>query len=129
MSEATIRVSTAAPEADLSAAVWPGLTSVTYPRVETPLQIEQADAHIARLERLRGMRPGCVDIQPVVESTRGVARVSDIAASSRRVHTLSVGPALTLEVGEDALGYARGECELHARALGLVPLDAFLPHD
>lgn len=131
MSDAKIqvRISAATPEADLSSAVWPGVESITYPRVETPLQVEQADVCIARLERLRGIRPGRVEIRPVIESARGVTRVCEISASSRRVHTLAVGPALTLEVGEDALGYARAECELHARARGIMPLDAFLPHD
>jgi hypothetical protein len=42
---------------------------------------------------------------------------------------MGVGPGLTLEIGDDALEYARAECELHARALGIMPLDPFLPHD
>ncbi len=131
MAEASIhvRISAATPEADLAAAIWPGVVSVAYSRVESAWQVEQVEAQLTRLERRRGIRPGRVNIQPVIESTRGVVRAADIAASSSRVRTLEVGPAITLEVGEDALGYARSECELHARALGVVPLDPFTPHD
>ena len=131
MSEASIqiRISAATPEADLAAAIWPGVTTVTYPRVESPRQISLADACIARLERLRGIRPGHVRIQPVVVSVRGVTRVAEISSASPRVDRVALGPALSLELSEDSLGYARGECELHARAHDVVFLDPFLPHD
>jgi citrate lyase subunit beta / citryl-CoA lyase len=131
MSDASIqvRISAATPEADLAAAVWPGVTSVIYPRVESALQIQLAEARLDRLERLRGMRPGHVRIQPSIESSRGVTDADKIVSSSPRVDRLAVGPAITLELGEDSLGYARGECELHARAQRVVFLDPFAPYD
>jgi citrate lyase subunit beta/citryl-CoA lyase len=131
VSEATIhvRISAASPEADLAAAVWPGVASVIYPRVETARQIEEADACVARLERLRGIRPGSIEIQPLIESTRGVTHAPGIASSSPRIGAMGLGPAITLEVGDEALNYARSECELHSRACGIVPLDPFVPHD
>jgi citrate lyase subunit beta/citryl-CoA lyase len=129
VSEVGVRISAATPEADLAAAVWPGVSSVTYPRVETPEQVERADALITRLERLRGLRPGSVVVRPVIESARGVASADSIASSSERVASLEVGTAITLELGDDSLSYARAECELHARAQGVVPLDSFAPHD
>jgi citrate lyase subunit beta/citryl-CoA lyase len=124
-----VRITAASPEADLAAAVWPGVGSVTYPHVELGHQIEQADAHISRLERLRGIRPGHVEIQPLIESPRGVTHAREIASSSPRVRAMGLGPAITLEVGDEALDYARSECELHARACGIVPLDPFVPPD
>jgi citrate lyase beta subunit len=124
-----VRISAATPEADLAAAVWPGVVSVVYSRVESAQQVARADTHITRLERLRGIRPGRVAIHPVIESTRGVTRAADIASSSARVQAVVIGPAITLEVGEDALSYARCECELHARAQRVIPLDPFAPHD
>ena len=131
MSEASIqvRISAATPEADLAAAVWPGVTSVTHPRVESRQQVALADAHITRLERLRGIRPGRVSLQPVIESTGGVTHVAEIATSSPRVSGLVLGPSLSLEMAEDSLAYARAECELHARAHGIAILDPFVPHD
>jgi len=131
MSEAsiTVRIAAASPEADLAAAVWPGVGSVTYPHVEWATQIEQADAHITRWERLRGIRPGRVEIRPLIESTRGVTHMPEIASSSPRVRAVGLGQGIALEVGDEALNYARSECELHARAYGIVLLDPFVPHD
>ena len=105
MSEAsiTVRITAASPEADLAAAVWPGVVSVTYPHVEWAEQIELADVHITRLERLRGIRPGHVAIQPVIESTRGVTHAPEIASSSPRVRAIGLGPTIALEVGDEAL--------------------------
>jgi citrate lyase beta subunit len=130
MSEASIqvRIAAATPEADLAAGVWPGVTSVIYPRVESSQQLLAADAEITRLERLRGIRPGHVRMQPTIDSSCGVAHVAEISGCPR-VDCLTVGPSITLEVGEDSLAYARGECELHARANGVVFVDTFLPHD
>src|SRR5215471_13438734 len=92
MSEAsiTVRIAAASPEADLAAAVWPGVGSVTYPHVEWATQIEQADAHITRWERLRGIRPGRVEIRPLIESTRGVTHMPEIASSSPRVRAVGL---------------------------------------
>jgi citrate lyase subunit beta/citryl-CoA lyase len=124
-----VRINAGSPEADLAAAIWPGVESVIYPHAETARQIEEADTHITRWERLRGIRPGRVEIQPLIESTRGVTHVADIASSSARVGAVGLGPAITLEVSDDALDYARSECELHARALGIVSLDPFVSLD
>ena len=131
MSEAsiTVRITAASPEADLAAAVRPCVVAVTYPHVESAGQIELADVHITRLERLRGIRPGHVAIQPVIESTRGVTHAPEIASSSPRVRAIGLGPTIALEVGDEALDYARSECELHARACGIVLLDPFVAHD
>jgi len=124
-----VRISAAAPEADLGAAVWPGVASVACARVESAEHIERVDVEISRLERHRGIRPGQVEIHPIVESTRGVTQAAAIGVSSPRVRTLALGPTITLEVGDDALDYARFECELQARALGLNLVDPFAPHD
>jgi citrate lyase subunit beta/citryl-CoA lyase len=124
-----VRISAATPEADLGAAVWPGVVSVACARVESAEHVEGVDAAIARLERLRGIRPGHVAVTPIVETTRGVTRASEIAASSPRIGELRLGPSITLEVGEAGLDYARCECELHARASGITLQDPFLPHD
>lgn len=131
MSEAsiTVRISAASPEADLAAAIWPGVECVIYPHVETGRQIELAGAHISRLERLRGIRPGTVEIQPLIESTRGVTHAPEIASSSSRVRAMGLGPAITLEIGNEALDYARSESELHARTCGIVLLDPFIADD
>jgi citrate lyase subunit beta/citryl-CoA lyase len=130
----SVRISLASPEADLAAAVWPGLESVYYPRAESIEQIQSADAVITRLEKLRGIRPGTVELRPMVESPPGVTGASEIAASSARIVAFGVGPNISDGLGvepgwdADALTYARSQCELVARALGLNPMAvAFIP--
>ena len=118
-----IRISVATPEVDLAASVWPGVSAVYYPRVESASRVVEVDAMTTRLEKLRGIRPGTVRLKPLIESSRGVTVAREIAASSCRIDTFGVGPNINLELGGDSLRYARGECELAARAVGLVPLD------
>jgi hypothetical protein len=42
---------------------------------------------------------------------------------------MGLEPAITLEVSDQALDYARSECELHARACGILLEDPFIAHD
>lgn len=124
----SVRISAGSPEADLSAAIWPGVSTIYYPLAESADQIRAADARIAQLERRRGIRPGTVEIRPMIESPLGVARAHEIGASSNRIRTLGVGPRLSATLGLDpgtdaeSLLYARSECELIARSLRLDPL-------
>jgi len=134
---ASVRISLASPEADLAAAVWPGVETIYYPRAESVEQIQLADALITGLEQRRGIRPGTVGVVPLIESPTGVAMAHEIAASSPRVGAFGVGPNIAGGLGlepnlaggpgggpgcePDALIYARAECELAARALGLEP--------
>ena len=53
----------------------------------------------------------------------GVAMAGEIASSSTRIRSFGVGPNITMDLGTDSLEYARAECELIARALGLEPVD------
>ena len=87
----SVRISLATPEADLAAAVWPGLQTVYHPRT--------------------------VRLRPLIESAAGVAHAREIAASSARIDAL----VPNLDLQGDALAYAHGECALIARALGLQP--------
>ena len=116
-----VRISAATPEADLSACVWPGVTTIFYPRVESREQVERADTLVSRLERQRGIRPRTVEIRPLIETPAGVSRAHGIASSSDRIHAFGLGPHVAL--GGEALAYARGECELVARSLELTPVD------
>jgi citrate lyase subunit beta / citryl-CoA lyase len=121
-----VRISAATPAADLDAAVWPGVSAIVVPRAESAAHVRRIDAHVASLERRRGIRPGSVKLWLVVDSARGVADVFEIAASSARSQALGVGPGLHVVLGLDPAGeavdYARAECELVARVRGLAPL-------
>jgi len=121
----SVRVSLASPEADLAAAVRPGVSTIILPRVESSNQIRTADALISDLEKRRGIRPGTIELRALIESPEGVNVAQEVASSSPRLKTIGVGPNMRVhfETDGDALEYATAECELHTRAAGLTPLN------
>jgi citrate lyase subunit beta/citryl-CoA lyase len=121
----SVRISLASPEADLAAAIHPGVSTVLLPRVESANQIRTADALITGLEKRRGIRPGTIELRALVESPEGVNMAQEIASSSPRLKAIGVGPNMRVyfENDGDALAYAAAECELHALAAGLTPLN------
>lgn len=134
--QVTVRINCAAPEADVEASVWPPLASISHPKTEDPEQIRRIDALISRLERKRGIRPGSVEINAMIETANGIAHCYEIAASSPRITHFSGGGGydMSLDLGVemfqdfDQFFYGKGECSLAARALGLEPgISLFLP--
>ena len=125
--EINVRINCAYPEVDVPAAVWPGVTQINFPKAETAEQIENLDALITRMERLRGIRPGTVRIGATVETTLGVANSYEIASASPRIdsfgpgtgYDMSMDMGIEMFVGFDQFFYNRGEGELVALALGL----------
>ena len=124
--EVSVRINCAYPEADLDAAVRPGVSRISHPKTEHADQIRKVDAIITRLERERGIRPGTIEINAMIETTLGVANSYEIASSSPRVRNFSPGTGydmsmdmgLEMFVGFDQFFYNRGEGELIAMALG-----------
>lgn len=122
LSVTAVRISAASPEADLLAAVRPGVSAVFCSRAESAAQLRAADGLIAELERLRGIRPGTVRLRALIETPLGVTRAHEIAAASQRCAAIGLGPHVHAQLGGDSLAYARGECELIAHALNLAPM-------
>ena len=129
----TVRVNHRQWLADLDGAIWPGVFRIIYPQPETPEQMRLLDEHITKLERLRGLRPGSVEIYPLVETVRGVANAYEIATASPRIRIFS-GGSLGFDTCRDLLienrtggnvresvYYMIGECALAARAAGRQP--------
>jgi len=134
--QVTIRINCATPEADAEASVWPPLASLSHPKTEFPEQIQRLDATITRLERLRGIRPGTVEINAMIETAKGIAHCYEIASSSPRIKHFSGGGGydMSLDLGMemfvdfDQFFYGKGECSLAARALGLeTGVSVFMP--
>jgi citrate lyase subunit beta / citryl-CoA lyase len=121
-----VRISRATQAADLAAVVWPGVTTIYAPRAESAAQLQAVAERIAELERLRGIRPGTVGVVPLVETPLGVSLAHELAASHARISAFGVGPnigaGLGVESDSAALSYARSECELTAKALGIEPV-------
>ena len=126
-SEIHVRINCAYPEADVPAAVWPGIRQINFPKAETAEQIRKLDELIAEMERVRGIRPGTVRIGAAIETTLGVVNSYEIASASSRIdsfgggtgYDISMDMGIEMFVGFDQFVYNRGEGELIALALGL----------
>ena len=77
---------------DIEASVWPGLASLSIPKVESAAEIERLAAQIERLERARGIPAGHVKLSIAIETPTGVLACESIATSSPRIVTMGVGP-------------------------------------
>ncbi len=118
--------------ADLEWAIWPGVEKVIYPQCEYPEEVRRVDEALTRLERERGIRPGAIELYPLIETVRGVANGYEIAAASPRVRFFG-GGFLGFDTCRDlvienvapeprtreTVYYLTGECALTARALGI----------
>ena len=114
---------------DLEASVWPGLTCVSLPKVESAEEVQLIDQIIAGLERKRGMGTGTVQLAVAVETALGVVRAYEIASASPRTVTMGVGAEdLTQEMGVQTtkegqeLWYARSKVLTDAYAAGVQPM-------
>jgi citrate lyase subunit beta/citryl-CoA lyase len=76
---------------DIDAAVHPGLDGLAIPKAESAAQIRDIVARIERLERARGVAPGHVRLSLALETPRGLLAVEEIARSTDRIATMSVG--------------------------------------
>lgn len=123
----TIRINCSYPDADVPAAVLPGVTQINFPKAETAEQIRHLDQLITAAERLQGIRPGTVRIGANIETTLGVANSYEIASASPRIdgfaggtgYDMSMDMGIEMFVGFDQFVYNRGEGALIAMALGL----------
>ena len=76
---------------DIDAAVHPGLDGLSIPKAESAAQIRDIAAQVDRLERARGLSSGHLRLSLAVETPRGLLAVEEIARSSDRIATMSVG--------------------------------------
>ena len=134
--EVTIRINQGYIEADVVAAVWPGLSGLNMGHTRTPEEVRLMDVWITRMERLRGIRPGTIHLGVACDNTVATARSAEIAQASPRIRSFgggggydySLDMGVEMFVGFDQFFYPRSEGSLIARALGLRPgISAPLP--
>ena len=130
-SDVTVRINTPIKDAqkDLEASIWPGLTCIALPKVESREEIRVRDKIITELEEKRGIKHGTIQIAVAVETALGVIKAFDIASASPRVVSLGVGAEdLTQEMGVQTtkegqeLWYARSKVLMDAVAAGVQPM-------
>jgi citrate lyase subunit beta/citryl-CoA lyase len=114
---------------DLEASVWPGLTCVALPKVESAEELRARADVITALERKRGIQEGTVQIAVAVETALGVVKAYEIASASPRTVSIGVGAEdLTQEMGVQTsaegneLWYARSKVLTDAYAAGVQPM-------
>ncbi len=119
-------------EDDLRAVVGPGLKGIVLPKTESAEEIIAVDDLLCSLEAERGLEPGSIDVEPILETAKGIINAYEICcACSRRVRRVSIGAGdLTLDIGvtwtrdENELQYARASVVMASRAAGLeAPID------
>lgn len=121
-----IRINQASIEADIAAAVWPGLKSIRLGHTLTAEQVRLADACITKMELLRGIPPGSIELGISPDSVYSTVGLEEIALASPRIRSFGAAGgydyALSLGIemftGLDALFYPSGLGNLLARAHG-----------
>src|SRR5919108_598343 len=118
--------------ADLSAAVWPGISGILIPRLESPREVAEADSLLSQFEDKRGFRPGVLQIVAVLDTAKGNDAALDIARASRRLWGLTLGRAdLVMDLRPEPSGelhlmpYLMQRLITAANAAGVVPLGAW----
>ena len=117
---------------DLCEIIGPWLDGILLPKVENASQIEKIDWLTEQLEKEKGLRPGALDIMPIIETGTGLMSAKYIANSKTRVKRLSFGAGdftndmgMTWTPNEEELRYARSVICLESRAAGLeLPIDS-----
>ena len=116
-------------QADLEAAVWPGLSGVMLPKVESAEQVAEASKLVEGLERSRGIEVGSLELIPLLASPIGVWNVRGIVTASPRVAQIALAESdmcVNLGIfpteGYDPFVYARGRMIVEATAAGVQPL-------
>ena len=114
---------------DIEASVWPGLSSLSIPKVESAAELERLGAQIERLERGRGIPAGHVKLSVAIETPRGLLACETIATASPRIVTMGLGPedyCLSLGVEPSADGiellYGVSRVVTVCKATGIQPV-------
>lgn len=112
---------------DLEAAVVAGVRALTLPKIESAEHVQAIAEIVDELESERGLAPGSVLLQALVETASGFFRIEQIARAHPRLVAVSIGAEdLALSVGmvpeAEGLFYPKQQCIIAARAAGILPL-------
>ncbi|MGD9819324.1 MAG: CoA ester lyase [Desulfomonilaceae bacterium] len=117
---------------DLEAAIYPGLSAIFMPKVEYPEQISELESLMGELEKARGFEVGSIKIAIHVESPLGLLNLKEIASSSKRAESISMGvDDYCLQMGvrpseaAEELFFPLNMIAIVAHAYGTIPLGIF----
>jgi citrate lyase subunit beta / citryl-CoA lyase len=132
--EVFVRVNDSTLTEDLEAAVWPGLSGIMLPCVESAADIAEAAEIVTVLERERALPVGAVSFVALIESAAGVWHVRSIMTASPRVSQVGLDERdLAVSLGiepidaYDPFVYARGRVAVEATAGGVGAIGMAYP--
>ena len=76
---------------DVEASVYQGMDCITLPKTESAEEVRNLEALVEKLERARGIKPGHIQFSILIESPRGLLKAQEIAASSPRIESMTIG--------------------------------------
>lgn len=132
--EVFVRVNKAFAEADIEASVWPGLSGIVLPQVESSAEVADAAGLLDRMERRRGVEVGSLQLVLLIESARGVWDIRDILTASPRTtqagldeSDLAASMGVNVVAGYDPFVYARGRLAIESTAAGVQAIGVAHP--
>jgi citrate lyase subunit beta/citryl-CoA lyase len=132
--EVFVRVNKAFAEADIEASVWPGLSGIVLPQVESSAEVADAAGLLDRMERRRGVEVGSLQLVLLIESARGVWDIRDILTASPRTtqagldeSDLAASMGINVVAGYDPFVYARGRLAIESTAAGVQAIGVAHP--
>jgi citrate lyase subunit beta/citryl-CoA lyase len=102
---------------DLEEIVVPGLYAVMMPKVSGPDEVREADILLRFFEKRRGLEPGTVLIDPLLETAQGLRLAYEVAIASARVAHMG---AITGKGGDIATAVGFGWTDEGHEALYLL---------
>ena len=117
---------------EMEAGMQPGVSGVVLPRLEWMAQARMADAVLQRLEKVRGIAEGSLEIVASLETALGNHRAMELIQASSRVRGVTLGRAdlaMDLRAGPDGefhlLPFLMQRLIIVAGAAGVTPLGAW----
>jgi citrate lyase subunit beta/citryl-CoA lyase len=132
--EVFVRVNKPYLRADIEAAVWPDLTGIMLPKVESAAEVSEAASLLEALERQRGLEIGSLQLIVLLESALGVWNIRDIVTASPRLTQVGLGESdlchnlgIVATEGDDPFVYARGRVVIESIAVDIQPIGMAFP--
>ncbi len=117
--------------ADCEAIVDEGLTAVCLAKCGGADDVKRLDWKLEEMEQKRGLKPGSIQIQLLIETAKGMINVYEAALASPRVNSLIFGAVdYTKDMRVDLIqpngheqNWARARMACAARAAGIIAID------